>query len=82
MSSGRLQMSTLSGLRVGETNLGVVRSGLIMIVRVAPLSTNISVRNYRVSARQPSCEMSSDLALWHVCLTVMSTCLLQGYCLG
>lgn len=43
MSSGRLQMSMLSGLRMSETKAGVMPSGLIMIVSTAPLSTNILV---------------------------------------
>lgn len=76
MSSGRLQMSMLSSLRVGETGVGVVPSGLIMTVRVAPLSTDISA-HCCVSVRQPSCETSADLAMRLVCLTVISTCLLE-----
>lgn len=41
VSSGRLQMSTLSSLRLSETKAGVVPSGLIMIVSMAQLSTSI-----------------------------------------
>lgn len=40
MSSGRLQMSMLSGLGAGETEGGVVPSGLIMKVGTAPFSTS------------------------------------------
>lgn len=79
MSSGRLQMSMLSGLRMSETKAGVMPTGLIMIVSTAPLSTNIfSMKPHCcVSARQLSCETSCDLASWLVCLTVISTCLLE-----
>lgn len=54
MSSGRPQMSMLSGLRVGETKVRVVPSGLIMIVKMAPLSTNILAGNPIVVAQQGS----------------------------
>lgn len=54
MSSGRLQTSMLSSLRVGETNIGVVPSGLIMIVRMAPLSTDIFAGNPIVVPQQGS----------------------------
>lgn len=55
MSSGRLQMSMLSGLRMSETKAGVMPSGLIMIVSTAPLSTSILVRNPIVVSQQGSC---------------------------
>lgn len=77
MLSGRLQMSMLLSLRVGETKVRVVPSGLIMIVRMAPLSTNISAPLLCPIARQPSCETSCDFALWFLCLTVIPTCLLE-----
>lgn len=47
-------MSMLSGLRVGETKVRVVPSGLIMIVKMAPLSTNILAGNPIVVAQQGS----------------------------